>query len=76
MFYQLMPLQWGLVNLSISVDGVDPRSRILPPIEGGALSKGVVGSSQVSRVGGRGRVKRVRGSGIVKSVGGRGRLCR
>ena len=75
MFYQLMPLHWGLVNLNIEVDGVDPTSRVLPPVAGGDTSRGVAANAVISEIVGRGMIKRVSGSGIIKSVGGRGKLC-
>lgn len=75
MFFQLLPLQWGLVDETFIIENLTPTGSTLPPVEGADVSKGVTGISQVSSVGGRGIVKRVGGSGIVKPIGGRGKLC-
>ncbi len=75
MFFQLFPIHWGLVDETFIIENLSPTGSVLPPVESAAVSKGVVGISQVSSIGGRGRVKKIGGSGIVKPIGGRGKLC-
>jgi len=75
MFYQLMPLHWGLVNLNLQVRDVIPESRVLPPVESGDTNKGIAAQGVLEAIAGRGVVKKVIGSGIIKKVSGRGKLC-
>lgn len=57
----LMVLHWGLVNLNISVSGIDPSSGLIEPTaKSGGLSPAT----------GTGRVRAAKGSGGSKGISG------
>ncbi len=56
----LMALHWGLINIKIKVDGIEPAACLCPGIES-AVNKAPVG-----------RVGRCRSSKVMRGIGGNG----
>lgn len=75
MFYQLMPLHWGLVDRTLKINGVDPIGKILPPVAGGDTVKDLISQGLIKSVVGSGVSGGIVGRGIIKRVKGGGRLC-
>jgi len=71
---QLMPLHWGLIR-NVELSSVEPVGKILPPILGGAVNKGVGSSAALKKVSGSAFLNPIKGRSRVKLVKGRGRIC-
>ena len=75
MFYQLMPLHWGLVDRTLIIEGVEPDGKILPPVAGGDTVQDLISSGKIASVAGSGLTGGIVGSGNIKQVKGSGKLC-
>lgn len=73
--WPLLPIHWGLVNRTLNISGVEPRSKILEPVKGEDSVSALTGRGLIKKVAGIGSVKGLKGSGITKKVGGRAKLC-
>ena len=75
MFYQLMPIHWGLVDRTLIIEGVDPVGEVLAPVAGGDTVKDLITSGKIASVAGSGSTGRIVGRGNIKQVKGSGKLC-
>lgn len=73
--FPLLPLHWGLVNQQLFIDGIDPAGRVLPPVTGSDINKGVIATAQIKNIIASGKIARITGSGITKTLKSRGKLC-
>lgn len=73
--FPLLPLHWGLVNQQLFVDGIDPIGRVLPPVAGSDINKGVIASGQIKNIVASGKASKIIGSGRTKTLKGSGKLC-
>jgi len=74
--FPLFTLHWGLVNRSVveRISGVTPRGKVLKPIKGVAVNKGVGGGS-IKKPLGKGSTPIIKGRSRVKTIKGGGRIC-
>ena len=72
---QLETVHWGFGDLNITVEGGNPASGEISPVEGRATIPLTEGIGQVSRVSSSGGVGNVHGRGRSKRSGGSGGNC-
>jgi len=71
----LFVVHWGTVSRSISVTGVKPDGKILPPVEGSDIGDKKISSGTIPKLVGGSRQPVLRGSGKAKIIKPGGRLC-
>lgn len=59
----LMALHWGLININIKIDGIDPSSGNITPSVDSGVNTPSSGRGSSKMVGGRGSSKKMKGSG-------------
>ena len=69
---QLEVIHWGFGDLNITVDGRNPASGEIIPVEGRAIMPVTEGIGQVARVSSSGGVGNVHGRGRSKGTSGSG----
>ncbi len=72
---QLEVIHWGFGDLNITVQGKNPASGEISPVQGGARIPLTQGVGTVAKVSSAGGVGNVRGSGRNKRSGGSGGTC-
>ena len=72
---QLEVIHWGFGDLNITVDGRNPASGEIIPVEGRATMPLTEGIGHVARVSSSGGVGNVHGRGRNKRSGGSGGVC-
>ena len=72
---QVASIHWPFGDVSITVDGRNPASGEISPIEGRASIPLVPGTGQVPKISSAGGVGNVRGSGRSKRTSGSGGIC-
>lgn len=72
---QLEVVHWGFGDLNITVDGKNPASGEINPIDGVANIPLVEGIGRIAKVSSVGRVGNVHGRGTSKKTRGSGGIC-
>ena len=72
---QVASIHWPFGDVSITVDGRNPASGEISPIEGRATIPLVPGTGQVPKISSAGGGGTVRGSGRSKRTSGSGGIC-
>jgi len=72
---QLEVIHWGFGDLNITVEGRNPASGEINPIEGTANIPLVQAAAQLPKISSTGGVGNVRGSGGSRKTSGSGGIC-
>jgi len=72
---QVASIHWPFGDVSITVDGRNPASGEISPVQGGARIPLTQGVGTVAKVSSSGGVRNVRGRGRNKRTGGSGGIC-
>ena len=72
---QLEVIHWGFGDLNITVEGSNPASGEISPVQGKASMPLTQGIGTVSRISSGGGVGNIRGTGRTKRSGGSGGSC-
>ena len=73
---QLEVIHWGFGgDASVTVDGKNPASGLISPVQGRATTPLTQGIGRVSAVSSVGSVRRLKGTGRTKRSGGSGGVC-